>query len=237
MALAGARAIWGNDEPVCVGTLRIEKPLPITAGDAWRIQNTLMLDSTGEMQWSVYVCDRNSEETWGRLATGRITQSSKSTAAPRVDTAVQGELLPSATYYSRLREHGLEYGPAFQGIADIETAGSDSIGHVRLQDGVKAEGYCFHPCLLDSCFQVFASLIKPADLQTYLPVGMERVSVRGQCAGAARAIGTLRPAAGNAIVGFARASRAGLTGSTRSAGLNGSFGRQTGIRLKGAGCL
>ncbi len=60
--------------------------------------------------------------------------------------------------YDYLRELGLDYGPAFQGIERIWQGDRESLGLVVLVDFLEQESdaYLFPPALLDACLQVTA---------------------------------------------------------------------------------
>ena len=61
--------------------------------------------------------------------------------------------------YDYLRKLGLDYGPAFRGIEGVWQGDRESLGLVKLVDGLEHEndGYLFSPALLDACLQVIAA--------------------------------------------------------------------------------
>ncbi|KYF88677.1 hypothetical protein BE20_22370 [Sorangium cellulosum] len=67
--------------------------------------------------------------------------------------------MPAAATYAELTEMGLQYGPAFQGIAELWRGEGEALGRVRLPDAAgSAAEYRLHPALLDACFQIVGSL-------------------------------------------------------------------------------
>ncbi|AGP37465.1 type I polyketide synthase [Sorangium cellulosum] len=67
--------------------------------------------------------------------------------------------IPAAATYAELTEMGLQYGPAFQGIAELWRGEGEALGRVRLPDAAgSAAEYRLHPALLDACFQIVGSL-------------------------------------------------------------------------------
>ncbi len=82
------------------------------------------------------------------------------------------EEIPAAELYQRLRESGLQYGPAFQGLKRLWRGDGEALGQVELPHGLTSEanGYHIHPALLDACIQVIAAAVpdQAAD-GTYLP--------------------------------------------------------------------
>ena len=175
MALAAAREIWGDEQPVVLESLRIEESLPLKPGDNIRIQNAVTVDSPGEAGWSLYTHTPGEGEIWRRNASAVLRLA----GSPSEPTGPSGSQLDAASYdtsyyYDELRARGLQYGPSFQCITHIQKSDGHVTGRVKLPDSIKPDGYHFHPCLLDSCFQVLGALLDPQHDRIYLPVGMER---------------------------------------------------------------
>jgi acyl transferase domain-containing protein/acyl-CoA synthetase (AMP-forming)/AMP-acid ligase II/NADPH:quinone reductase-like Zn-dependent oxidoreductase/NAD(P)-dependent dehydrogenase (short-subunit alcohol dehydrogenase family)/acyl carrier protein len=91
----------------------------------------------------------------------------------------------AAELYASLRDAGLEYGPSFQGVAQLWCGHREALGEVRLplaviplyQTNGKSDGTWIHPALLDSCMQALAAAL-PEDRtgsgrkRLYLPSGV-----------------------------------------------------------------
>ena len=89
----------------------------------------------------------------------------------------------SAELYGSLRNAGLDYGPAFQGVQQLWCGEREALGEVRLpsatvsQTAGKSESNGIHPALLDSCLQVLAAAL-PDEVansgrkRIYLPSGV-----------------------------------------------------------------
>ena len=87
----------------------------------------------------------------------------------------------------RLDQHGIQYGPAFTGLAAVHTADEQAgtalaevalIGPIRTQQAV----YGVHPALLDACFQSVAALPELHEIggdALALPVGVSRLRAYG----------------------------------------------------------
>ena len=80
---------------------------------------------------------------------------------------------------------GAAYGPAFQGIRSIDAAGLEVVGDLELPEAIAQDAslQLVHPALLDAAFQligVFLSGRRDAagDGDMYMPIGVERYSVR-----------------------------------------------------------
>ncbi|WNI14334.1 non-ribosomal peptide synthetase/type I polyketide synthase [Actinacidiphila sp. ITFR-21] len=78
----------------------------------------------------------------------------------------RGEHLAATACYEALRALGYEYGPAFQGIAEVWRTQGEALALIRPPAGVgeDAAGHHVHPALLDSCFQtLLVAGLPPAD--------------------------------------------------------------------------
>jgi acyl transferase domain-containing protein len=97
--------------------------------------------------------------------------------------------IPVSQVYDSLVTRGIEHGPAFQGLVSLEQGVSEAIACISAPDALadRAAGYLFHPALLDAALQaVTAAVFDDEDLGgssvTYMPVAVERFSVRGPIA-------------------------------------------------------
>src|SRR6201991_3400817 len=118
-------------------------------------------------------------QTWSLLANGMMVAGE-----PDVDTAPHppediqkrcAEKISATAFYSRLAQHGLEYGPAFQKVTDVWRRDGEAIARLAPGDagGIDA-------ALLDGCFQVLAATLPAGNghsHDTYLPVGVADLRV------------------------------------------------------------
>ncbi|CAI3956595.1 type I polyketide synthase [Commensalibacter papalotli (ex Botero et al. 2024)] len=91
----------------------------------------------------------------------------------------------TAFFYEQLREHGLEYGPAFQTIHELHRGDGVALAHLKLAESEQetVEEYYIHPTLLDGAFQLFGLLgakDKALADTTFVPVGIDRVMYYGR---------------------------------------------------------
>jgi polyketide synthase 12 len=97
------------------------------------------------------------------------------------------EVVDPKEYYARLKARGLEYGPKFQGIAQLWRRDGESVGQMRMPEGVEGEAaeHHLHPAVLDAALQLLGAAV-PTDVmaaqgnQVFLPVHMDRVRVHGK---------------------------------------------------------
>ncbi len=128
-------------------------------------------------------------ETTAILAQGRFRQLQPTVYPPR---AVLEELHARCprTYsrselYTELTAMGFEYGPAFQGVAEVGLGEYESLARIEQPADVTVDSpeWIFHPVVLDAAFQalIAVELMKPAteDRQIRLPVAIERVVFHG----------------------------------------------------------
>lgn len=132
------------------------------------------------------------QDPWTLHATGTIRlgqpdqgMSPDEHASPEEIQARCPDVIPGAEHYETMAEQGLQYGPEFQGVAQIWRRDGEAIGHLGLSETVASESgsYKVHPALLDACFQVLeasvprAAVDSTAEGDIYLPVGLSSLRV------------------------------------------------------------
>lgn len=113
---------------------------------------------------------------WVAHARARLGGTRRGTPAPLDldETRTRcGEEVPADTCYGSFDERGLSYGPAFQAIDHVARADGEVVGTLDLSR-VDLAGHVLHPVVLDACFQVNNTAVTTG---TYLPVGIERVTL------------------------------------------------------------
>jgi acyl transferase domain-containing protein/acyl carrier protein len=177
MALAaGARTLGGALE---LHDLSIERPLLLPA-EGERVVQTVVREEAGATRVEIAALDGEGDAaTWLRHAAASLRPAP---APPgRIDLeAIRARCaearLPDA-HYARLRERGVEFGPAFQGIARLARGAGEALAEVRTPPVVAAEAgrYVVHPAVLDACLQALAAAGPDDDEPTALVVGADRV--------------------------------------------------------------
>ncbi len=96
------------------------------------------------------------------------------------------QAVTAAEHYRVMDQSKLQYGPAFQGVAQTWRREGEALGKLRLTPAAAgaARGYTIHPALLDAGLQVMASALPQAagDAQageTWVPVGVGQFSLAG----------------------------------------------------------
>ncbi len=110
-----------------------------------------------------------------------------------------GESISGTAFYSRLAQHGLEYGPAFEKVTEVWRRDGEALA--RLSPGDAGD---FDAALLDGCFQALAATL-PANNghshDTYLPIGVAQLRVRAMSPDGVWCHARLRDGAERTVVG------------------------------------
>jgi acyl transferase domain-containing protein/NADPH:quinone reductase-like Zn-dependent oxidoreductase/acyl carrier protein len=91
------------------------------------------------------------------LASGK----SKPTVSVGAIRERMGRRIDGARLYRRFAAHGLIYGPAFQGVAELWAGKDEALGRISVPAAVAADlpEYRIHPALLDACLQITLATI------------------------------------------------------------------------------
>ena len=115
------------------------------------------------------------------LASGRSERTISVEAIQRR----MGKWINGAELYRRFADHGLIYGPAFQGVAEVWAGGNEALGRIIAPAAIATElgEYCIHPALLDACLQITLATI-PEQLGdeaqvVFVPSKAERIRCYG----------------------------------------------------------
>ncbi|WP_136684464.1 type I polyketide synthase [Falsirhodobacter xinxiangensis] len=134
---------------------------------------------------------------WTLHATGRV--SSREMPAPLAEDmpALRARITQgfgTAAHYAGMDARGLQYGPAFRGIAQIDLSHdrTEVLARVETPASLQPRGEVLHPALLDACFQALISMLPDSgDPVAYVPVRIEEIVVHARPHGTFTAHGTL----------------------------------------------
>jgi polyketide synthase 5 len=184
MALAAARAVLGEASEV--RDIRFEQMLLLD--ESTPVAAAASVTSPGVVSFTVET-DRDGERA--RRAGGVLHAVDDAHQRPAHDMEALLAAHPCRTAGTELRhwfdERGIQYGPAFTGLAAARTAegaASTVLAEVSLPSSIRSQqnGYAVHPALLDACFQSVA--VHP-DVQAaaagglLLPLGVRRLRTYG----------------------------------------------------------
>ncbi len=167
--------------------------------DATSFEQMLTLPSNAEKTVQVVMTEQGSGQvafqiasrvegakTWTKHARGTVRKAvgdaptAQSNISPRALAEGALDAPCVGDHYLRMRQHGIEYGPAFRGVNDLWTIGADVLGRVSLPESVRDDGYTLHPALLDACLQVSTALFMLDEGANYVPVGVRQLEVRAR---------------------------------------------------------
>ena len=118
-----------------------------------------------------------------------------------------GKRVDGAELYRQFAAHGLIYGPAFQGVAEVWAGKNEALGRIVVPAVIASEigEYRIHPALLDACLQITLATI-PDQLDeeaqsVFVPSKAERIRFYGDGERIAWCHMTLVQSAARSIVG------------------------------------
>ena len=185
MALAAARAVHG--ETAIIRDVRFEQMLLLEATTPVAANATFQ--SPGVVKFAV---EAEQEGERARRASAMLHPGIAEDDAPTRDIDALLAEHPHRVEGTELRtqfdKHGLQYGPAFAGLAAVLTAesGGDTVlAEVGLPPSIRSQqsDYGVHPALLDACFQSVAAhpAIHAAGIGgLMLPLGVRRLQTYGE---------------------------------------------------------
>src|SRR6266571_2605522 len=150
---------------------------PMTAGEtSFQVFSRPGDDGNGKGGWTLHAS--------GKLRLLNAARSAQGRPSLRELQASCREEVPASELYRRLRESGLQYGAAFQGMKRLWRGDGEALGQVELPRSIESEAkaYQIHPALLDACIQVMAAALPfqaayAGERDTYLPSGLASLRI------------------------------------------------------------
>ncbi|MER5338713.1 type I polyketide synthase, partial [Micromonospora sp. NPDC002717] len=132
--------------------------------------------------------DDDPEAGWTRHAEGVLESSTADEPDMVAWPPAGGSEVDLADWYPTLAEHGLAYGPVFQGLRRAWTSGGDVFAEVVLPDYAATEAARFgvHPALLDAALHPIGLLGSQESGRPRVPFAFEGVQVHASGAGVLR---------------------------------------------------
>jgi len=87
--------------------------------------------------------------------------------------------MPPSELYARCRSAQLDYGERFRCVRSLavdDQHPDEALAEVVLPDELSTDAFVLHPALLDACFHTLLAVL-PARAGTYLPIGVEQLTV------------------------------------------------------------
>ena len=164
-ALTAARQLLGPGA-VALRDVRLHQALVLRSGAATALQTVLTEEGAGSYRVHLASAPVGAADdgpsggaSEGPLlhATARATPwpARAADTAPQLPHAQERCLrpVPLEPHYAQLRARGLDYGPAFRGLAVLLAGSGEALGLARLAAPLGAADATVHPALLDACFQ------------------------------------------------------------------------------------
>ncbi|SDM36922.1 Acyl transferase domain-containing protein [Allokutzneria albata] len=145
--------VRAGEETGCprVDELMILEPLALTGSDSVQVQVTVEpREDSGNRRFSVHA-RIDSTHDWTLHATGVLAPQGQEHADDLVDWPPPGgEPLAVDGFYDLVRDAGLEYGSAFQGVRAAWRRGEEVYAEIRSRADLATSGFGVHPALLDA---------------------------------------------------------------------------------------
>nr|WP_190816002.1 type I polyketide synthase [Saccharopolyspora pogona] len=168
-----------------VEELTLEAPLVLPERGAMQVQLRVGApENSGRRPMVLYSRPEGAaDHDWTRHATGRLAPGGGEAAGDLADWPAPGALpVDLDEFYRDLAEHGLEYGPIFQGLKAAWRQGDEVYAEAALP-GTEDSGFGVHPALLDAALH--ATAVRDMD-GAWLPFQWEGVCLHARAASALR---------------------------------------------------
>ncbi|GHD86105.1 type I polyketide synthase [Streptomyces naganishii] len=180
LALEAASEVRSGGE-VRLADVRFVQPLRLDPERPVRLQLVLRPDGNGSQAFTVASAPaRERGARWQRHATGRVTtedggtgESGPSLAAVREHCAQPADV---PAVYAALAALGIEYGPAYRGLAEGRRTGDAAVARIAT---TPAAGHLLHPAVLDAAFHTAALPEGAPQGRAFVPAGVGRLRFTG----------------------------------------------------------
>jgi len=163
-----------------IASLTISEPMVLGEDTITTVQTTVADGPAGRR---VTVSSRTGDG-WATNAVALVGTKRASTGSEPepLDLSKLPELYPTETdvveYYQRLRDLGIDYGPAFTGVTELRNGPDGAVSRVELADGIDVDDLWVHPAMLDACFHTLGVAIDDEiDDEIAVPVALHGVEV------------------------------------------------------------
>ncbi|MXS86208.1 SDR family NAD(P)-dependent oxidoreductase [Nitrosomonas sp. HPC101] len=177
MSLAAARE-WLGGEHFMIEQLDIISPM-VFDGEHARTIHLFLNPRDGEFH--IKSRQRLSHDEWTLHASGRVLETTDKIPAARIDPpAVPVKQIGGTAHYRRALKLGLDYGPTFQGMRDVNVEADRLEAALIYPELLNLNDYLLHPAILDLCFQslvdFFGEEIDAGQGTALLPVKIGRLN-------------------------------------------------------------
>ena len=192
LALAASEACFLG-APTALANLSVREPLAMGADERRLLQ--VRCTPEGDRRLLVEIRSRGADDeagAWRQHGSAIAEPLASDTVCP--DAGLLEDALTRCTrtvdlaaYRARLRDAGLDFGPAFAGLTTLRAGQGEAVGEVRLPAAAAVDGCRINPALLDACFQALGAALPETQLQgVYVPVDMDQLVLAGPVGSAVR---------------------------------------------------
>lgn len=188
VAIAGEaiRQVTRVEEGFTLRHVVVNAPLLIVEGKPTEIITSFrrirLTDDLDSQWWDFSIASHNGS-VWMKHCTGQVTALQEAPAG-RQNLTPTTRKVKSTTWYETMRRAGLNYGPRFQGLTNIETSTSQQVARATVlpsEEGDKMN-YHFHPTITDFLLQLHSTASAQGlsrNLQTLtVPTSIEEISIQ-----------------------------------------------------------
>jgi polyene macrolide polyketide synthase len=200
-----------------VEELTLQAPLVLPEGDAVQIQLTVAgADQEGRRQLSIHSRLDDSLSDWTLNAEGVLGSSSTPAAGDSLGAwpPEGAEQMDTEGVYDLLAEHGIEYGPSFQGLVAAWREGETAYAELSLGEDQSQEAARFriHPALLDAAAHALIDPVGdgPDSNRLEMPFAWQGVRLHSRGAASLR-VRMVSGARGPSLVGFDEAGEPAIS--------------------------
>ncbi|WP_156753425.1 type I polyketide synthase, partial [Actinokineospora pegani] len=170
-----------------VGELTLAEPVVLGDSGALRVQVRVgPAEPDGTRPLTIHSRREGGQDDWTAHATGLLTPEPVEPAVPVGQWPPAGaEPVDLEGFYDRLRERGIGYGPAFQGLVELHRDGDTAHGLVRLPAGTRPGTFGAHPALLDAALHAVHA-VRADDGRVLLPFEWRDVALHAPAGDTAR---------------------------------------------------
>lgn len=186
MALEASALLFGEAR-VDIEQMDIRRPLVL---DPARAKMVRFVWNPEDGIFHIESRTRMHDEPWSQHVTGRLA---KPAGVPPEEYVPVGALAQAAgaarlydaeSHYAFADSIGLNYGPAFRAVQQVQVSGDEALADLALPDGLDPDTFALHPSLFDGCLQALFDILRERtgadDGAAYLPAQIGRFKLHGR---------------------------------------------------------
>lgn len=182
MAIEAIRQIMGTEESFSSRHIEIHRALVLDRSISVEMMTSLRpvrLTNSSDSSWYEFSILSYNGEKWEKHCTGEIKGAIEQ-VYPIASVPLDSRRISSACWYRTLKNAGLNYGGAFEGLAEISAGVIAKSGNASI-DAYQGP-YLIHPTTVDMCLQLFSVAVSngiPRRFdRVFMPVSIEALEVR-----------------------------------------------------------